>query len=119
MPQVDIVERTFHFGVSVINLCQFIEKQTDVSRTLARQLLRSGTSIGANVEEAQAGQSTPDFISKMNIALKEARETHYWLRLMTASRIIFREEDRAICQEADEIKRIIAVIIINTKKSSK
>ena len=119
MPQTDIVQRTFNFGVAVIDLCRAIEKQSDVSRTLARQLLRSGTSVGANVEEAQAAQSTADFINKMNIALKEARETHYWLRLLTVSRIIAGEQNQAVCQEADEIKRIIATIIVNTKRSAK
>jgi four helix bundle protein len=73
----DILERTFHFAVRIVKLCQVLDERPGVGRTLARQLLRSGTSIGANVEEAQAGQSRADFRSKYSIACKEARETHY------------------------------------------
>jgi len=85
---------------------------------LARQLLRSGTSIGANVEEAQAGQSRADFTSKYAIALKEARETHYWLRLLVESGDCPCESASALCDEADELKRIIAAIIIKAKQNS-
>jgi len=81
----DIRERTFAFALEIARLCQRLEKQSGVHRTLGRQLLRSGTSIGANMEEAQAGQSRADFVSKCAIALKEARETTYWLRLIRES----------------------------------
>ena len=87
----DICERTFEFSVRIVNLCRFLNKQGYEIRDLSRQLIRSGTSIGANVEEAQAGQSTADFISKLKIALKEARETRYWLRLLVATELV-REE---------------------------
>jgi four helix bundle protein len=60
----DIRERTFEFAVRIVKLCQYLDKKPGISRTLAAQLLRAGTSVGANVEEAQAGQSKPDFISK-------------------------------------------------------
>ena len=73
----DLSERTFAFATRVVKLCQFLDERPGVSRTLSRQLLRSGTSIGANVEEGQASQSEADFISKYSIACKEARETHY------------------------------------------
>ena len=73
--KVDITNRSFEFAVRVVRLCQFLNEQQGVSRTLANQLLRSGTSIGANIEEGQAGQSKADFIAKMSIARKEARET--------------------------------------------
>ena len=76
---LDITERTFEFAVQVVKLCQVLDEQPGAGRTLSRQLIRSGTSIGANVEEAQSGQSRADFISKLQIALKEARETRYWL----------------------------------------
>jgi four helix bundle protein len=77
----DIRERAFELAVRIIKACQFLDEQLGVGRTLGKQLIRSGTSIGANLEEAQAGQSRADLISKNAIALKEARETHYWLRL--------------------------------------
>ncbi|MEA5503666.1 four helix bundle protein [Halotia wernerae UHCC 0503] len=81
----DITERTFEFAVRIVKLCQSLEEIPGVPRTLAKQLLRSGTSIAANVEEARAGQSKADFIHKNAIALKEVRETNYWLRLLVAT----------------------------------
>ena len=83
---------------------------------LGRQLLRAGTSIGANVEEAQAGQSRADFISKYSIALKEARESIYWLRLLKTTEICANGQAEILRQEAEQIARIIASIIVNTKK---
>lgn len=109
--QNSIVERSFSFAVRVVKLCKFLERQDRVSRTLANQLLRSGTSIGANVEEAQAGQSKADFIAKMSIARKEARETHYWLRLLKESEIVPVSQLSEIVQEADEIIRILTAIV--------
>ncbi len=83
---------------------------------MSKQLLRSGTSVGANVEEAQAGQSKADFISKMSIALKEARETNYWLRLIEASEKVKSEKIAEIKKESEEIKKILAAIIVSSKK---
>ena len=73
----DISVRTFRFAVRIVSLCQVLDSTPGISRTLANQLLRAGTSIGANVEEANGSQSRADFIAKMYIACKEARETHY------------------------------------------
>ena len=84
----DIKERTFEFAVRVVTLCRELDEKPGVSRTIANQLLRSGTSIGANVEEAHGSQSKPDFIAKMSIATKEARETNYWLRLLGTAELI-------------------------------
>lgn len=109
--QNSIVDRSFSFAVRVVKLCKYLENQDRVSRTLANQLLRSGTSIGANVEEAQAGQSKADFIAKMSIARKEARETHYWLRLLEESEIVPESQLSEIVQEADEIIRILTAIV--------
>lgn len=89
-----------------------------VARTLALQLLRSGTSIGANVEEAQAGQSRADFISKYSIALKEARESAYWLRLLDESKYSESQADSAIKDRASEIGRILGAIVSKTKRNS-
>jgi len=77
--KVDICERTFDFAVRIVRLCRFLDEQPGVGRTLAGQLLCNGTSIGASVEEAQGRQSKADFLSKISIACKEARETLYWL----------------------------------------
>lgn len=92
----DLMGRTFGFACRVVELCKALDKRHGVSRTLANQLLRSGTSIGANVEEGQAGQSRADFISKYSIACKEARETNYWLRLLKETDIIKSPELEAL-----------------------
>lgn len=109
--ELKITDRSFEFAVRTVNMCKHLEKQDRVSRTLANQLLRAGTSIGANTEEAQAGQSKADFIAKMSIARKEARETHYWLRLLKESQIVPESQLIEIIQEADEIIRILTAIV--------
>ncbi len=106
-----ITDRSFSFAVRIVKLCQFLENQGRVSRTLANQLLRSGTSIGANVEEAQAGQSKADFIAKMSISRKEARETLYWLRLLKAADLVSESKLSEIIHEADELVRILTAIV--------
>lgn len=88
-----------------------------VGRLLAGQLFRSGTSIGANVEEGQAGQSRADFVSKYSIACKEARETHYWLRLLVVSGIPVESEVQAMVDEANQLVAILTSIIKNTKNN--
>jgi len=82
---------------------------------LSKQLLRSGTSVGANIEEGQAAQSRPDFVSKYSIARKGARETIYWLRLIAASKIANHPEIQRLMNEAEEIVKILTAIIKNTK----
>ncbi|MBA2606263.1 MAG: four helix bundle protein [Acidobacteriota bacterium] len=115
----DIRERAFAFAVRIVKLCQYLEKDTKVSRTLITQLLKAGTSVGANLEEAQAGQSKPDFISKNAIALKEARESKYWLRLISATNT-FEEKVKMgieeLAGESSEISKIIGSIIVSAKK---
>jgi four helix bundle protein len=117
-PPKDIVVRTFDFAVLIIQLCVKLDERPGVGRVLMSQILRAGTSVPANVEEAQAAQSKADFVSKMSIALKEARETHLRLRLLVQARVIPAEELKALIQEADEIKRVIGAIIISTKRGS-
>lgn len=116
----NICERTFNFAIRIIKLCQVLEQKSGgIEKTLSKQLLRSGTSIGANAEETQAAQSKQDFVHKNAIALKEARETIYWLKLLAATEIISQDKLANIQQEAGEIQRIIASIIIKTKKQTK
>ncbi|MDH7514676.1 MAG: four helix bundle protein [Bacteroidota bacterium] len=112
----DIKERTFAFAVEIVRLCRRLEAYADVSRALGKQLLRSGTSIGSNVEEAQAGQSLADFVSKYAIALKEARETIYWLRLLRAAGFGEADQIDSLNREANELSRIIGSIVVNAKK---
>ncbi|MBI4765915.1 MAG: four helix bundle protein [Deltaproteobacteria bacterium] len=113
----DIKERTFTFALKIIRLVQELDNRSGVCKVIGRQVLRSGTSTGANVEEAQAGQSRADFNSKYAIALKEVRETIYWLRLLKESGLTFNKDSDALIQEAGEISRVIGAIIVKSKKS--
>ena len=88
-------------------------------KSLSLQLLRSGTSIGANVEEAQAGQSKADFVCKMAIALKEARETRYWLRLIRESELAEKDSVDILLKEASELAKILGAIISSAKKTAR
>jgi four helix bundle protein len=115
-PKRDLPERTFEFARRVVKLCQVLDQTPGVSRTLANQLLRSGTSIGANVEEGQAGQSRADFLSKLSIACKEARETHYWLRLLAATELVPEPRLTELLDEANQLVAILTAIIRKTKE---
>ncbi len=117
--RADIVERTFSFALQIVKLCRGLERTSGTSRSLSLQLLRSGTSIGANVEEAQAGQSKADFVSKMAIALKEARETGCRLRLIRESGIASTDSLALLEQEALELAKILGAIISKSKKVSR
>jgi four helix bundle protein len=112
----DIVERTFEFAVRIVKLSDVLSRRSRIGEKLASQVIRAGTSIGANVEEAQAAESRADFIHKYRIALKEARETKYWLRLIVAAGLIVEKSVVALRTEADEISRVIAQIVINARK---
>jgi four helix bundle protein len=112
----DIVVRTFDLAVSVIQLCVKLDERPGVGRILMSQILRAGTSVPANVEEAQAAQSKADFVSKISIALKEARETHLRLRLLVPAKVVPTDDLLPLIQEADEIKRVIGAIIVSTKR---
>lgn len=117
--ELKIVERSFLFAVRIVKLCQYLEKQDRVSRTLANQLLRSGTSIGANIEEAQAAQSKADFIAKISISRKEARETLYWLRLLKESEMVSESKLEGIIKESDELVRILTSIVKTAQTGGK
>ena len=115
---IKIDERTFKFSLLIIEVYKYLT--TNKEFVLSKQLLRSGTSIGANVEEAQAGQSKNDFISKMSIASKEARESKYWIRLLVESNYLanFNKKDELI-SEIDNIVNIITKIIKTSKENEK
>ena len=111
----DICERTFEFANRIVKLCRTLDRSPGVSRTLANQLLRSGTSVGANVEEGQASQSKADFVSKYSIVCKEARETHYWLRLLVASEVLPESRLAELIDEANQLVAILTTIVKNTR----
>ncbi len=103
-----IQDKSFDFAVKVIGL--YKELVSEKEYVISKQLLRSGTSIGANVEEAIAGYSKKDFASKMSIALKEARETSYWLRLLEKSELTKKQVTTQM-KDADEIVKILSAIV--------
>jgi four helix bundle protein len=109
--KLGLPERTFQLAIRVVALCQALDTRPGVPRTLANQLLRSGTSIGANIEEGQASQSEADFVSKYSIACKEARETHYWLRLLAATGIMPPQQLFDLETECNELIAILTTII--------
>ncbi len=112
----EIVTRTFEFAVRITKLCLFLGNKPGASRTLGNQLLRSGTSIGANLEESQSAASTADFVNKLTIALKEARETCYWLRLLSAADVVDKKRLTPLTQEANEIAKILGAIIVSKRR---
>jgi four helix bundle protein len=114
----DLPDRTFAFATRIVRLCLVLDQAPGVSRTLGNQLLRAGTSIGANVEEGQAAQSRADFVSKYSIACKEARETHYWLRLLVATDILPEERLQVLEQECNEFIAILTAIIKKTRSNT-
>jgi four helix bundle protein len=102
-----ITDRTKAFAIRIVKACSFLNNQGDVCRTLSKQLLRSGTSIGANVREAQSAQSDKDFLNKLEIALKEARESQYWLEILLESALVKTELFESLLVEANEIGKIL------------
>ena len=104
-----IKDKSYCFALEIIGLYKVLLKQNEF--VLSKQLLKSGTSIGANVEEALAGQSRADFLSKMSIASKEARETNYWLRLLKDSGIISKTEIEPLLAESESIANILTSIV--------
>ena len=111
-----IEEKSFDFAVRIVNLYKHLiyDKKEFV---LSKQLLRSGTSIGANINEANYGQSPADFISRLHIALKETAETEYWIKLLYMSEYIDEKMHNSLLEDCLEIKRIL-ISSINTAKSN-
>ncbi len=114
----DIEQRTLAYAVRAIKLVRFLETTRDsASQVISKQFLRSATAIGANLSEAESAETKPDFIHKCAIALKEARECLYWLRLMAAAELI--EERRLVefLKETNQIVAILTTIIKRAKRS--
>ena len=109
-----IQDKSFAFAVRIVNLYKYLttEKKEFV---LSKQLLRSGTSVGANVEESIGGQSEKDFLSKLSIAYKEARESKYWLKLLQATDYLSIEQVDSLLNDVEEICKIIGSIQITIK----
>ena len=112
-----VVEKSFEFAVRIVKLYRYLMKEHK-EYVLSKQLLRSGTSIGANVAEAQRGQSKADFISKMSIALKEANETEYWLKLLYRTDYLSKAQYDSISTDSRELLGIL-MAICKTANSTK
>ena len=111
----NIQNKSFRFAICIVNLCKLLRQQ-HCEYILSKQLLRSGTSIGANVAEAQQAQSKADFASKINIALKEAVETEYWLRLLHDTEYLTDKEFESIHSDCDELVKILVSSVRSSKK---
>ena len=112
----NIIEtKSFEFALRIVRLYKTLtdEKKEYV---LSKQLLRSGTSIGANIAEAEQAQSRPDFVSKMNIALKETAETKYWIKLLYSADYISNEEAASVLSDCIELEKILVSIIKSSKQ---
>jgi len=113
-----IFEKSFTFAVRIVKFHIYEVKKHRVIEPLLKQILRSGTSIGANVTEAQDAVSKKDFINKMSISLKEARETDYWLKLFEAAEIMPSKEIKSIKSDNIELIKILTSIIKTTKQNN-
>ena len=114
MTKNPLIDKSITFAARIIKLHQHLIKNKKEA-IISKQIVRSGTSIGANINEAQYGQSKADFISKLHIALKETAETEYWLRLLTISEYITEETGNSLLNDCIEIKRML-ISSINTAK---
>jgi four helix bundle protein len=114
MKESIVQKKSFEFSLKIISL--YKKLQTEKEFIISRQLLRSGTSIGANVEEALAGQSKKDFTAKMSISSKEARETKYWLRLLKQSELTTIDVNSLIL-DIDELIRILTSIVKTSQQN--
>ena len=109
-----IQQKTFAFAIRIVNVYKHLKAEKK-EFVLSKQLLRSGTSIGANIEESIGGQSNKDFLSKISIAYKEARETVYWLKLLQATDYLSLQEAESLLSDAEEMCKIIGKIQLTIK----
>jgi four helix bundle protein len=107
-------EKSFAFALAIISLCRELQREHEF--VISKQLIRSGTAIGANVEEAVSAESRRDFLHKMNIALKEARESHYWLRLVQGSEL---RSGRDLTERLAAVDELIRILVSITRSVSR
>ena len=113
-----VEEKSFEFSVRIVNLYKYLTTARQ-EYVMSKQLLRSGTSIGANVCEAQQAQSPMDFLSKMSITLKEAYESDYWLRLLQKTEYLNKDEYNSIISDCRAITKLLVTIVKSTKENNK
>ena len=110
-----IVQKSLAFSVRIVNLHKYLNGQKK-EHVISKQICKSGTSIGANIAESQQAQSRADFLSKLEIALKETSETKYWLRLLNATDYLSKTEFDSMYADCSEIEKLLVSIIKSTKK---
>ena len=110
-----LVQKTYLFALRIIKLARFLTQEKK-EFILSKQVLRSGTSIGANTEESRGGQSKKDFLHKLSIAYKEARETKYWLCLLQDSQIISFNQANSLLNDCEEILKILGKTLSTLRK---
>jgi four helix bundle protein len=113
----DIQDRAFLFATEIVDFCRPAMPPGVIVRELTKQLLHAGTSIGANLEEAEAGQTKPDFKAKISISRKEARETRYWLRLIVHADPKLQDSAAPLIDEARQLIGILGAIKRNSERS--
>ena len=114
----DIRERTFEFAMAILELVERIP-QSRAGNCVANQIVRSGTSVGANIEEAAGGSSKRDFINRTLISLREARETNYWLRIIKKKRLAPEKETEDVLSESEELKKNLGTIVSSSRNTRK
>lgn len=112
-----VEDKSFQFAIRIVNLYKYLTENKR-EKVLSKQLLRSGTSIGANIAEAEQAQSKPDFISKLGIALKETSETKYWIKLLLATDYLTEAEGKSILNDCIEIEKLLVSIIKKAKSEN-
>ena len=112
-----IEDKSFQFAVRIVKLCKYLQEDKK-EYILSKQLMRAGTSIGANIAESQQAQSRADFVSKLNIALKEAVETNYWIRLLRATEYMNDSEFSSMFADCRELEKLLTAIINATRNST-
>lgn len=110
-----IVDKSFAFAVRIVKLYQYLNNEKNKNYEIAGQILASGTSVGSNIEEAVGGISKKDFVHRMGIAYKEARETRYWLRLLHETAYIDKKIFDSLLSDCEEIIKILTAIIKSSK----
>ena len=113
-----ILDKTMDFAVRIVNLYKYLSDEKK-EYVISKQLLRSGTSIGANAHEAHNAQSAKDFLAKMYVAFKEASESEYWINLLIKTDYLSKEQGNSILNDCIEIKKILTSIIKTTKSNNK
>lgn len=110
-----VLDKSYHFSIRIVKLYKYLH-DTKKEYTMSRQLLRCGTSIGANIAEAQQAQSRADFVSKLNIALKESAETDYWLHLFYDTGYLTKMQFTSIIADCKEIEHLLISIVKSIKE---